>query len=45
MTHMYRKHPNLDPKKIKIERVPGGVQYKREDGLIPGAYVGDKFYL
>jgi len=41
MTHMYKKYKNLDPKKIKIERVPGGVQYTREDGLIPGAYAVD----
>ena len=50
MTHMYRKHKDLDPKKIRIEKVPGGVQYTREDGLIPGAIVVDAnnqehFYL
>jgi hypothetical protein len=42
MTHLYRKNKNLDPKQIKIERVPGGVQYTREGGLIPGAFVIDE---
>jgi hypothetical protein len=50
MTHMYRKHKDLDPKKIRIEKVPGGVQYTHEGGLIPGAIVVDDnqqehFYL
>ena len=44
MTYMYKKYPGLDKKKILIERVPGGVQYTANDGLIPGAYVGDKFF-
>ena len=42
MTHLYKKNKNLDPKKIKIERVPEGVQYTREGGLIPGAFVIDE---
>ena len=50
MTHLYKKNKNLDPKKIKIEKVPGGVQYTHEGGLIPGAIVVDDnqqehFYL
>ena len=50
MTHLYKKNKNLDPKKIRIEKVPGGVQYTHEGGLIPGAIVVDAnqqehFYL
>jgi hypothetical protein len=50
MTHLYKKNKNLDPKKIKIERVPGGIQYTHEGGPIPGAIVvnannQEHFYL
>ena len=46
MTHVYKQYQNLDPKKIRIEKLPDGkVQYTcMSNPLIPGAYVGDKFF-
>ena len=47
MKHVYKLNPTLDPKKIRIEKVAKGkVQYScLSNPLIPGAYVGDKFYF
>ena len=46
MTHLYKQYLNLDPKKIRIEKLLGGkVQYTcMSNPLIPGSYVGDKFF-